>query len=123
MADEGKAEVRSKVWVERDGVVLLSEWRIALLEAVASEGSLARAADLVGVPYRTAWQRIRDTESRLGMELIQTESGGPAGGSSRITPAAEDLIARYRRLTRDIKEELQRRFAVEFGDFLSEAVC
>ncbi len=118
MSDANQPEVKSKVWIERDGVVLLSEWRISLLEAVASEGSLARAAALVGVPYRTVWGRIRETEAQLGVSLIQTESGGSSGGSSQITPAAEDLIARFRRLTFDIREEIQRRFTVEFSDML-----
>ena len=37
-------EVRTKVWIEQDGEVMLSDWRVALLEAVEETGSLAEAA-------------------------------------------------------------------------------
>ena len=51
-----------KVWVERGGEVALSEWRIALLEAVEATGSLSSAARQLNVPYRTAWYKLRQIE-------------------------------------------------------------
>jgi molybdenum-dependent DNA-binding transcriptional regulator ModE len=42
---EDPPRVCCKAWVERGGEVLLSEWRLALLEAVAATGSLAAAAN------------------------------------------------------------------------------
>jgi len=118
METPGLVEVRSKVWIERREVVLLSEWRISLLEAIASEGSLTRAAALLEVPFRTVWERVRQMETQLGLPLVLTESGGSTGGSSRITPEAEDLVARFRRLTVDIRELIERRFEVEFRGIL-----
>ncbi len=111
-----ETEIRCKVWIERDGDVLLSDWRVALLGAVAAEGSLTRAAASLGVPYRTAWQRIKEIEARLGLRLLATASGGDEGGHSRLTPEAADLVARFHRVTRGIDEELARRFHAEFGD-------
>ena len=118
METPGLVEVRSKVWIERREVVLLSEWRISLLEAIASEGSLTRAAALLEVPFRTVWERVRQMETQLGLPLVLTESGGSTGGSSRITPEAEDLVARFRRLTVVIRELIERRFEVEFRGIL-----
>ncbi len=108
--------VRSKIWVERATEVLLSEWRIELLEAVAETGSLARAAELLGVPYRTAWHTIRETEERLGVRLLETESGGAEGGGSRLTDQARDLIGRFRRVTAGVADLVEQRFRDEFGD-------
>jgi len=34
--------------------VVLSEWRVELLEAIDALGSLSRAAETLGIPYRTA---------------------------------------------------------------------
>lgn len=110
--------IRTKVWVERGDAVLLSEWRVALLEAVAETGSLAAAAARLGVPYRTAWDRIKETEARLGVKLLATESGGAEGGGSRLTPAAADLVARFRRVTAGLADEVERRFRDELGDIL-----
>ena len=113
-----RPRVRSKIWVERATGALLSEWRIELLEAVAESGSLARAAEQLGVPYRTAWHKIRETEERLGMRLLETESGGAEGGGSRLTDEARDLIGRFRRVTAGVAGLVERRFRAEFGDLL-----
>ena len=110
--------VRSKIWVERGDHVLLSEWRVELLEAVEETGSLAAAAATLGVPYRTAWDRIKEAEERLGVRLLRTESGGAEGGGSRLTAEAQDLVARFRRVTAGVAELVERRFREELGDVL-----
>ena len=108
--------VRSKVWVEDASGVLLSEFRVALLERVAAAGSLAAAAADLGLPYRTAWQKIREAEERLGIRLLDTDSGGADGGGSRLTPEAADLVARFRRVTAGVADLVEQRFRDEFGD-------
>ncbi|MGH8630604.1 MAG: winged helix-turn-helix domain-containing protein, partial [Burkholderiales bacterium] len=77
--------VYSKVWLERDGRVALSGWRIALLEAVGEAGSLAAAAARLGVPYRTAWYKLREVEEQLGVRLLDTHRGGADGGHTTLT--------------------------------------
>ena len=114
----GTPRARSKIWIERGGRVLLSEWRVELLEAVEETGSLAAAAERLGVPYRTAWERVRETEAGLGVRLLATESGGAAGGGSRLTSEARGLIARFRRVTAGVAEEIERRFRDELDDVL-----
>lgn len=112
------AKVRFKVWVEDERGVLLSEWRADLLAAVDESGSLARAAEVVDVPYRTAWERIREMEEAIGEPLIETSSGGRDGGGSRLTPAGRDLLARFRRITDGLQEQIARRFDEELRDRL-----
>src|SRR5688500_443858 len=89
---------RSKVWLERDGQVVLSEWRVALLEAIVETGSLSAAAGRLEVPYRTAWARLREMEAGLGFKLLDTQSGGAEGGGSTITPAGREMLARFHRV-------------------------
>lgn len=112
------AAVRSKIWVERGGRVILSEWRVDLLEAVEDAGSLAAAAAALGVPYRTAWDRIKEMEERLGVRLLRTESGGAEGGGSRLTPEGDELIRRFRRITTGVAELVEQRFRAELDDLL-----
>ena len=102
---------RLKVWIEtEDGQVALSEWRVALLQAVAEHGSLVAAARALGVPHRTAWQRIQEMESTLGVRLVETVSGGAGGGRSQLSAAAEDFIRRYDRLRAGLDELVEARF-------------
>ena len=110
--------MRSKVWLERDGRVALSEWRMALLEAVEETGSLSHAADRMGVTYRTAWYKLKDIERSLGMKLLDTQSGGSEGGHSDLTPEAREILARFRRVTAGVSELLEARFRAEFGEVL-----
>ncbi len=111
-------EIRSKIWIERrgSGEVVLSEWRVELLEAIDAHGSLSRAAEALDIPYRTAWERVKATEGEIGFRLLDSESGGLDGGGSRLTPQARDLCRRFRRVSGGIQEVVSRRFAAEFGD-------
>jgi molybdate transport system regulatory protein len=109
-------EIRSKIWIERRGEVVLSEWRVELLEAIEANGSLSRAAAALDIPYRTAWERVKATESELGFRLLDSESGGPDGGGSRLTTEARDFCRRFRRVSGGIQEVVSRRFAAEFGE-------
>jgi molybdate transport system regulatory protein len=116
-------EIRSKIWIERHGRgrVVLSEWRVELLEAIDAHGSLSRAAEALDIPYRTAWERVKATESEIGFRLLDSESGGLDGGGSSLTPQARELCRRFRRISGGIQEVVSRRFAVEFGDGLAGA--
>ncbi|HET7095441.1 MAG TPA: LysR family transcriptional regulator, partial [Thermomicrobiales bacterium] len=112
------AAIRSKIWIEAGGEVLLSEWRIDLLAAIEETGSLTRAAERLDVPYRTAWERVREMERRLGTTLVETASGGADGGGSRLSPFGSDLVARWRRASGGIRREIETRFRAAFGDLL-----
>jgi molybdate transport system regulatory protein len=108
---------RLKVWIETDdGRVALSEWRVMLLEAVVEHGSLVAAARALEVPHRTAWQRVREMETCLGVQLLETTSGGQRGGGSRLSPAAVDLVQRYRTLHAGLDDLVLERFARGFRD-------
>jgi len=115
---DGLLEIRSKIWIERRGWgdVVLSEWRVELLEAIDAHGSLSRAAEALDIPYRTAWERVKATEGEIGFRLLESESGGLDGGGSRLTPQARDLCRRFRRVSGGIQEVVSRRFAAEFRD-------
>jgi molybdate transport system regulatory protein len=117
-AERGAAplEIRSKIWIERRGGVVLSEWRVTLLEAVDAHGSLSRAAAALEIPYRTAWERVKAMEAELGTRLLESESGGADGGGSRLTAEARDLCRRFRRISGGIQEVVSRRFVAEFGE-------
>jgi molybdate transport system regulatory protein len=106
---------RSKVWLERDGRVAISEWRATLLDAVVETGSLAAAAARLRVPYRTAWTRLREVEAGLGFKVLETQSGGADGGGSTLTPAALDALARFHAVADGVDALVDARFRDAFG--------
>ncbi|GAC1355994.1 MAG: hypothetical protein NVSMB42_14610 [Herpetosiphon sp.] len=104
----------AKLWIETDGRLALSEWRVALLEAVEATGSLAAAAERLAVPYRTAAYKIREIETNLGVRLLAGQSGGTTGGGSRLTPAGQDYIRRWRAFSAELDAWVAHRFAAAF---------
>ena len=114
-------EVRSKVWLERAGGVAVSGWRIGLLEEVQATGSLTAACERMNVPYRTAWYKLKEMEEHLRVKLLDTQSGGAAGGGSSLTREGEDLVRRFRRAYEGVEALVAERFSAEFGDWDSGA--
>ena len=86
---------RTNVWIEVNGEVALSRWRVELLQAVDRTGSISAAAEAMNIQYRLAWQRLHEMEERLGVALVHTATGGRGGGGTLLTPAAYTLIERF----------------------------
>ena len=108
-------EPKANLWIEIDGQVALSRWRVRLLMAIAETGSISGAAEHVGVPYRRAWEKINEMEQRLGVALLDTQTGGPGGGGASLTPAAQDYIARFQEFSAGIDTYVQQHFQEAFG--------
>ena len=106
---------RAKLWLEVDGKIALSEWRVALLEAVEETGSLTQAAAHIGVSYRTAAYKLREIEANLGVRLLEGHSGGAAGGGSRLTPAGRDYVRRWRAFNAGLDAWVAAHFRAAFG--------
>ena len=110
-------QARLKVWIEcEDGRVALSDWRVALLEAVDQHGSLVAAARALDIPHRTAWQRIQEMEACLSVRLLDTSSGGLGGGRSRLSAAGRDFVLRYQTLRQGLDELVRERYQGVFAD-------
>jgi molybdate transport system regulatory protein len=105
----------SKLWLEIDGRIALSGWRVELLEAIEATGSLAAAAEQMGVPYRTATYKLREIETSLGVRLVATHSGGPSGGGSHLTPEARDYVNRWRTFSADLDAWVATHFHAAFA--------
>jgi molybdate transport system regulatory protein len=107
---------RINLWLEHDGQVALSLWRVALLEAIASTGSISSAAEQMQVPYRVAWSKIREMEERLHVPLVETRIGGTDGGGARLTPEAERYVQRFHRFSDGIEAWIEQKFAEVFQE-------
>ena len=112
-----------KLWVEIDGQIVLSDWRVGLLKEVDRTGSLSRAAEALNVPYRTAWHKLKQMEQRLGVRLVASHSGGAGGGGAELTPVGRRLVERYGRFAAGLRQEVDRRFEAAFADVLAEGVA
>lgn len=97
--------IRYKVWIEREGRVLFGHGRLELLRALDRKGSLAKAAEAMGMSYRAAWGRIKASEERLGFPLVEH---GPQGKRmSKLTSEGRALLDWLAGLERDLDRFLE----------------
>ncbi|RPJ54725.1 MAG: LysR family transcriptional regulator [Dehalococcoidia bacterium] len=104
------------LWIEKDGQVVLSLWRVQLLEAVAETGSISAAAVKMNISYHRAWDKIHECEERLGVKLVETQTGGTGGGGTQLTPVAADYIQRFHQFAVGIESEVSQRFKEFFAN-------
>lgn len=102
---------RHKLWLESDGRLVMSDYRVRLLELIAQSGSLAQAAEQMGLSYRRAWGKVKEIEANLGMALVQSEVGGAGGGHTTLTPDGHALVAAYRAFQERVGEAIGGIFA------------
>ncbi len=102
------------LWIEKDGAVVLSAWRVALLEAIQATGSISAAAEQLNIPYRRAWEKVQEIEVGLGVKVVDTAVGGKGGGGARLTPAGRKAIAQFRRFSEGFEAEVAQRYRAAF---------
>jgi len=110
---------RQKLWLELDGRIVMSDYRVRLLELVRDSGSLARAAAEMGLSYRRAWGKLKELEENLGQPLVESVVGGAGGGRTRLTPFGEAFVEAYRRFQRRMADALEEAFGAELAGLLS----
>ena len=110
-------EPRAKVWVEKDGRIVLSDYRVRLLALIDETGSLSEAASRMQLSYRRAWGKVKEIEQNLGAKLVESATGGAGGGGSKLTPEGRRLVDTYERFRTAAEQDLTRDFTRAFrGD-------
>lgn len=99
-------KLSAKLFIEKGSDYVLGPGRVALLRATAELGSLHQAAKRLGMSYRWAWGRLRDTEKALGVKLLTQDGPFRRGAPKILTPEAQALLAWYDRLEGRITEAL-----------------
>ena len=105
---------KAKLWVERDGKLVMSDYRLRMLEIVAETGSLAKAASEMKLSYRRAWGKVKELEENLGTQLVASAVGGAGGGHTGLTPEGARLVDAYRRFSARVQEAAEQAFVEEF---------
>ncbi|MGX5725464.1 TOBE domain-containing protein [Metapseudomonas otitidis] len=72
--------------------------RMALLEQIAIQGSITRAAKAAGLSYKAAWDAIDELNNLAEKPLVERSVGGKGGGGARLSAEGERLLALFKRL-------------------------
>jgi molybdate transport system regulatory protein len=80
--------------------------RVALIEAVDELGSIAAAAQRLGLSYKGAWDVVQALNNLFDAPLIAAAPGGKAGGAARVTPKGREVVTAFRRVQAEIDAAL-----------------
>ncbi|MFV0435809.1 MAG: winged helix-turn-helix domain-containing protein [Desulfopila sp.] len=106
--------IRTKIWIENDqGELLFGKGKTEILELIESEGSIARAAALMELSYKKAWNHIKILQNNISDELVVSRKG--ISGGTLLTPKAIELIRNYRQLQNDLEAYAEHRFQELFA--------
>ena len=98
-------EIKYKIWIEKDGKVVFGHGREELFQAIDECRSLNAAAKKLNMSYRAAWGRLKASEERLGVKLVESDT---AKKGMTLTPAAKALLHKFRQLEKDADAYLRR---------------
>lgn len=84
--------IKSRIWIESNGHVLLGEGRVQLLKAIAQTGSLSKAAKALNLSYKKAWHLLDSVNQSAKKPVTINSTGGKNGGGTILTDYGKSLI-------------------------------
>ena len=107
--------IRTKTWIENsEGELLFGKGKTEILELIEEEGSIAKAAERLGMNYKKTWTHIKILQKNIADELVIPQKGGGGSGGTSLTPKALELVRNYRQLQKEIEAFANQRFAELF---------
>lgn len=94
-------DIQFRVRFYKGESIAVGPGKVALLEAIAAQGSISAAAKSIGMSYRRAWLLIDDLNQMLVAPAVATATGGERGGGATLTVTGQKLIAHYRKIEAD----------------------
>ena|GEM_PF-586270 len=91
-------KARQKIWLEKNGKLVMGEGRLKILQAIQETGSISEGARILGMSYTKAWALIRSVEKAAGRKIVERKAGGEGGGWAKVTPYGKALLKYYDKL-------------------------
>jgi molybdate transport system regulatory protein len=88
-------KLKYKIWIEQDGDQVFGDGIYRLMLLIDKYGSINQAAVKEKMSYRQAWGKIKRTENRLKMRLLDRRIGGEDGGGATLTLEGKRLVQEY----------------------------
>jgi len=100
-------EFLSSLTLFNEQTPFLLEKRILLLQAIDEAGSISKAAKMVPMSYKAAWDACDSINNLCPHPVVVRETGGKGGGGTKITPYGHNLLKTYKLLEQEHKKFLQ----------------
>lgn len=101
-----KADINLELFLGEDTQVLAKH--IALLKAIKETKSITKAAEVVGISYKNAWDCLDTINNKSSKPLIIRADGNKKNSGSELSPYAKKLIKIYDAILETQKDFLQK---------------
>jgi molybdate transport system regulatory protein len=107
MSTQIKHKPSCKIWIEYKGKPVLGKGGAQILDEIAKQNSISKAAKKLGMSYRYVWNYLQKIEKAIGEPIIKTYKGGKAGGGgAKLTALGKQILEEYRRVEGYVGEVL-----------------
>jgi molybdate transport system regulatory protein len=87
-----------KLWLYGKDDRFFGPGRVELLELIDQTGSINKAAKIMEMSYKKAWEMVNSMNSQTNKPMVITHTGGKAGGGAEITAEAREVITFFKAL-------------------------
>lgn len=82
----------------------LGPGKVQLMRCIDETGSVSAAARRLGMSHRRSVGLVAELNALGPAPLVETKTGGEAGGGARLTPLGREVLARYDALDRALRD-------------------
>ena len=106
-----KSTLRPQIRIMFRKAIAMGPGKADLLQSIEETGSISAAARKMAMSYRRAWLLVDTMNQCFKSPVVETLTGGKAGGGAAITDFGREVLRRYRRMeakaTASVSKELQ----------------
>ncbi len=101
------ATIRNTTRVMAKGERAFGPGKADLLERIAAEGSISKAAKSMEMSYSRAWQLVDAMNQSFRKPLVESTAGGRKGGGAVLTAMGRDVLALFRKMERQLAADAE----------------
>src|SRR5260370_20405015 len=95
LSEERGTMPRLSIRIDFDQEGRLGPGKVALLERIASEGSISAAGRSMNMSYKRAWELVAEINQSFTEPLVSAQTGGKTGGRPGPTPPRREPSRPY----------------------------
>lgn len=100
------SSIRPRIRVLRGSDIALGPGKVDLLDAIVETGTLAGAAQHLGMSYMRAWKLVQAMNACFREPLVETSRGGTGHGHASLTETGKAVRDLYRRMEAESVEAM-----------------
>lgn len=100
-------QLKVRIRILQNQEIAIGPGKVDLLEAIATTGSISKAAKQMGMSYRRAWQLVDTMNHSFKSPVVMTQTGGNQGGGAIVSSLGYEVIKLFREMEQKAQQAVQ----------------